>query len=159
MRWYPVHLILSSKQPLPPFPYWRRVRRTILTSISDLNDVLVHLRFGNPDLGRHLHVLRVLVLVLLHEGRLDGMTLFGGGGRPCGAVWLVGVETVVPTVCGVTALSPQEYSLLQVNTQVGVSGVGKLYVSHHCKIIFYSQKAEWAWKYVSRHLARQGKSP
>ena len=51
-------------------------KKTILTSISDLNDVLVYLRFGNPDLGRHLEVLRVQILVLLHEGGLSGLTLF-----------------------------------------------------------------------------------
>ena len=49
----------------------------IHTSISDLNDILVYLRFGNPDLWRHLEVLSVVVLVLLHEGRLDGLALFG----------------------------------------------------------------------------------
>ena len=129
--------MISSPLSIQPTPHWYEVkylRRTILTSISDLNDVLIDLRLGDPDLGWHLEVLRVLVLVLLHEGRLDGLTLFWGGGCPCWAVWLVGVETVVPAVRGVTPVSPEEYSLLQVNTQVGVSSVGKLYVSHHCKM-------------------------
>ena len=133
---------------------WRKVRRTIFTSISDLNDVLVYLRFGNPDLRWHLEVLRVLVLVLLHEGRLDGLTLLWWRGCPCWAVWLVGVETVVAAVCGIPALSPQEYPLLQVNTQVGVSSVGKLYVSHHCKIyvLFWEGRV---CEELSRLLARE----
>ena len=129
MRGYPDHYPVCI-QPTPHL----YLRRTILTSISDLDDVLVNLRLCDSDLRGHLEVLRVLVLVLLHEGRLDGLTLFWRGGCPCWAVWLVGVETVVPAVRGVTPVSPEEYSLLQVNTQVGVSSVGKLYVSHHCKM-------------------------
>ena len=118
----------------------------LLTSISNLNDIFVDLRLCDSYLGRHLDVLRIVILVFLNEGGLHRM-IWGlrGGTRSRAAVGSVGVEAIISGIRAITGASsgsltaPKKYSLFQIDAEIWVSGIGKFYVTHHCKIISLQQ--------------------
>ena len=113
-----------------------------LTSVPDLNNILVDLRFSNSDLRGQFDILCVIILILLHEGWLHWLTGLGAGAGARAAVGPVGVQAVVAGVsvtgagANTSPLSSEEYPLFQINSEIRVSCVRQLYVTHHCKYNF-----------------------